>query len=59
MKAVRTPTPIQGDPKKMSFIMGNYNNLIMHISIPTPHTNIEDIAIMDYQVKEVELGKAT
>ena len=57
IEVLRSPQPIQGDPKQMTFIMNN--DLIAHIVIPPPLIDIEDISPKDYQMKEVVLGKAT
>jgi hypothetical protein len=59
-KAIRILRPIQGDPRKLAFVMRSQTiDLITHIAIPPAHANVEYIFPKDYQMKEILLGKVT
>lgn len=58
IKEIKKPEPPKGDAKIFSFIMKNQDqDLLAHISIMPPHTDIEELTPKDCQIKEVVIGK--
>lgn len=60
VKSIKTLEPPTSDAWALSFIMKNQDqDLLVHIAIPPPHTDIKELTPKDYQIKEVMLGSPT
>lgn len=60
IKEMNMPKPPKGNARTLAFIMRNQDQeLLAHIVIPPPHTDIEELTLKDYQIKEVMLRRPT
>lgn len=56
-KSDKSPKPPKGDARTLAYIMKNQDqDLLTHISIPSPHVDTKELTPKEYQMKEVRFG---